>query len=366
MIAVFTLALHPVAIRIWIASWKKCGGLIGSAAFLAFSMTAFTSLGGLATRTDHANTEHQHEINTENSTQSQIKVLETERDGLKFKRTTQETVDAAKRSADAAKTAKERECGNGDPKQRGPFCRDKETNEEAANKALTEAQSNKDATERFEQIKLDLDRLRPKTGQNSVSSTDPLLAFLKTIMSAAWATFLAGWEKVFLAVVYDICMVASMIGIEVLGHIPTKRREDKVEMPAKPQSVSTTPASIQPVRTEPALIEADAEPVTPAKLPPPARPKLAVVKSEPFGNVNDYVVARLETAPEHQLEFGEMYCDYEAWCSAQGLRPLTVEQFAEALKRVCSKARVRIQRKDGTAYLIGLRLAQQSIESASA
>jgi hypothetical protein len=63
---------------------------------------------------------------------------------------------------------------------------------------------------------------------------------------------------------------------------------------------------------------------------------------------------------------GETYRDYEAWCAEQKLRPLPVEQFAEALKRVCDAAGVRIQRKGGTAYLIGLRLAQQDVESASA
>ena len=45
--SVFTLALHVAAIRVWVLGWCKSGAVIGLAGFLAFVMTAFTSLGGL-------------------------------------------------------------------------------------------------------------------------------------------------------------------------------------------------------------------------------------------------------------------------------------------------------------------------------
>jgi hypothetical protein len=40
--------------------------------------------------------------------------------------------------------------------------------------------------------------------------------------------------------------------------------------------------------------------------------------------------------------------------------------LAEALKRVCSAAGVRIQRKDETAYLVGVRLVQPMQDGAEA
>jgi hypothetical protein len=185
MVAVFTLVLHRVAFQIWIAGWRKAGGWIGFGAFLAFVMTAFTSLGGLPTRANHTTTERQHEIDNEGSTKRQIQALEKERAGMTFRHTTQAMVDAAKRAADAATKAKEDECW-----QRGPLCRDKETKEEAANKALAEAQANKDATDRSIQIKSDLDRLRPQTGQNKVGSADPLNKLLTDIIDV-YAALLA-------------------------------------------------------------------------------------------------------------------------------------------------------------------------------
>jgi hypothetical protein len=69
------------------------------------------------------------------------------------------------------------------------------------------------------------------------------------------------------------------------------------------------------------------------------RPKPRLVSDQPpAGDVNDYVIARLQAAVKHQLEFSGTYRDYEAWCAAQKLRALTVEQFAETLKGICTAA----------------------------
>jgi hypothetical protein len=129
--AVFALVLHLVAFRIYVAGWCKTGAGIGVAAFLAFVMTAFTSLGGLASRTDHVTAERQHEIDAKDGTKRQIAALEKERDGMTFRRATQAMVDAAQRAADTATKTREDECA-----KRGPLCRDKEKSEETAIKAL--------------------------------------------------------------------------------------------------------------------------------------------------------------------------------------------------------------------------------------
>jgi phage/plasmid-associated DNA primase len=73
--------------------------------------------------------------------------------------------------------------------------------------------------------------------------------------------------------------------------------------------------------------------------------------------VSDYVLARLEFAKGCEIEFGEAYTDYTAWCVTRGSEPLSPELFAEAMKRLCEKARVRVQRKAGSAVFVGLRVA---------
>jgi Cdc6-like AAA superfamily ATPase len=78
------------------------------------------------------------------------------------------------------------------------------------------------------------------------------------------------------------------------------------------------------------------------------RPKL-VSSGPPAGGVSDFVVERLETAKGSEIGFGEVYEDYIAWCRKGGADPLDAELFADAMKRICERARVRIRASGGTA-----------------
>jgi hypothetical protein len=185
MVAVFTLVLHVAAIRTWVLGWRKSGAAIGFAAFLAFVMTAFTSLGGLASRSDRVIAERQDVLDTKADTKQQIADLTKERAALKFTRITKGAVDAAQQVADAAKLTKERECGGGDPRQRGRFCRDKEDGEGVALASLATATTNKAATDRFDEIEAQLKKLRSLKGETGVGSVNPLRDLLATIDDAA-------------------------------------------------------------------------------------------------------------------------------------------------------------------------------------
>jgi len=182
--AVFSLVLHMLAIRVWVMGWRKCAVAIGFAGFLAFVMTAFTSLGGLASRSDHVLAERQGVLDTKASTKRQIDELVAERAGLTFKRASQTTVNAAKLVADAAKQARELECG-----KVGDNCRKRRDAEAAALAALTKAQENKAATDRFDQIEAELKSLRAQKGETTVGTLDPLKTLL-TVVMGAWADLL--------------------------------------------------------------------------------------------------------------------------------------------------------------------------------
>ena len=105
--------------------------------------------------------------------------------------------------------------------------------------------------------------------------------------------------------------------------------------------------------------ETEEQPVQPTKPPTSfkALPKPKLVSSRArAGSVSDYVLARLEAAKGCEIEFGDAYADYTAWCGTRCSAPLSPELFAEAMKRLCEKARVRVRRKAGSAVFIGLRL----------
>ena len=65
-----------------------------------------------------------------------------------FVATDEAAVTAAKRAADTASDNRRAECGNGDPKQRGPNCRQREVDEKDAADRLAAATSAKVSTER--------------------------------------------------------------------------------------------------------------------------------------------------------------------------------------------------------------------------
>ena len=96
----------------------------------------------------------------------------------------------------------------------------------------------------------------------------------------------------------------------------------------------------------------------------PPRPKL-VSNKPPAGSVSDYVVARLEAAKSAELEFAQAYEDYLTWCRRRAIDHLDSELFAEAMKRICAKTRIRIKAKSGTAVFEGVRLSE-AVPSAQA
>ncbi len=69
------------------------------------------------------------------SDEAEFKRLQAQRDAMPaFVQTDAAAVEAAERAADTATNAKNAECGNGRPKQRGRFCREKEEAERVAAK----------------------------------------------------------------------------------------------------------------------------------------------------------------------------------------------------------------------------------------
>ena len=333
MVAVFTLVLHVAAIRAWILGWHKVGLAIGVAGFLAFVMTAFTSLGGLASRSDKVIAERQDVLDSKADTKGQIEALVKERVALQFKRTTKATVDAAQLAVDAAASARKAECGNGEPVQRGKFCRGKEDGEAAAIKKLTEAQENKAATDRFEQIENELRRLRSLKGDTGVGSANPLRDLLATIMGT-WADLLTSWQKAAFAVVYDVCMIATMISIEVLGHVPPS-------VAARARSPAPAPAEPEPARIE-----------------PPPRPRLVVSGGgRPTGSIPKILSAALEPAEGSRVEMAEIYAAYAGECARQCSLAVRPKEFVDPLQHFCSTCRIKTKILGGKVYLLNVRLA---------
>ena len=122
----------PVAVRLWFNRMRGLSAFIGLIAALAFIVTFTNSLGGIASRADKVQAQRSRILDARNEDRRELERLEQQLADLgNYAPTDQATVDATRRVADTATTAKERECGGGDPKQRGKLCREKEESERA-------------------------------------------------------------------------------------------------------------------------------------------------------------------------------------------------------------------------------------------
>lgn len=332
-VSLATLTLHVAAIRIWVGGWRKSGGFVGIIAMLAFVMTAFTSLGGLATRADKVVADRQEAIDTRTDTKKQIADLEAEKAGMKFTRATQATVDAAQRAVTAAEQARDQECT-----KLGENCRKRQDAVGTFLTALGTAQVNKANTDRFDQIVRDLKALRDTGKTSGTGSADPMNALLGKVMGA-YAEVLTSWQKVIFAVVYDLCLVALMISIEAMGHVTqAKRRQPEiVEM----EPIIETPAPVQ-------------------NLPKPRRPRLVATTAKPTGNVPAIVAIIMEPGAG-RTSIVDLFKSYRVECANQGKEPADLAAFVLAVKALCKQAGIKIVAEGQHAYLSGVKIKEKRV-----
>lgn len=327
---------HAVSARLWPKS-HALSIVIGVVCGIALIVNLSNSLGALAGRADKSTVERVALNKRVKSDEAELARLQSQRDALPaFVPTDEAAVTAAQRAADTATANRRAECGNGDPKQRGPNCRQREVEEKGAADRLVVATSAKAATERAAKLEADMTTIRRRLSSAgpvvTVNVQGSALARLFRLPDTE-ADFAATVQQFGMAAIVELLIAFALIAWEMLRPAP--------EAQAPPIKES----EIQAVEI--------AEPPAPFKALP--KPKL-VSNRAPAGSVSDYVLARLEAAKGCEIEFGEAYADYGAWSAARGADPLSPELFAEAMKRLCEKARVPVKRKEGSAVFVGVRL----------
>jgi hypothetical protein len=163
---------------------------------------------------------------------------------------------------------------------------------------------------------------------------------VKTLLAAiigAWADLLTAWQKTVFAVVYDTCLIAVMIGIEVLGHV------------ARPVTHAASP-TIDAVPAPTKAVEAPAIEVPVSLLP---KPRLVAQEKARTKGVALYLAERLQPKRGARVELEECQVDY----AASGLRPLTTKEFVESLQHFCSACRIKTRVIGDEVYLLDVQLA---------
>jgi hypothetical protein len=326
-VALLALILDMLAIRVWVSGWRKCGAFIAFAALGCFLMTATTSLGGMVTRSDRVQAERQRVLDSKQDAQTRIAELTAERQQIgSVPYTTGAAVEADKRLAEAATAQRKAECGENNEK-RGPNCKAKELAEAKALEAVATASANRAGTDRIEAIETELRQLRSQRATSAgVVNANPLGAAMALIFGSAAADAMTARQQAIFALIFDVALLAIMVGVEVLGHA------EQVPSPAA-----------APIATS---VERD--------IPEAPKPRLVSDQVAAF-SVSDYIGERIEVCKGSKLKFRDVFRDYEATAVRHGKPALDIGQYTDSLTKLCQGTSVGAREIGGVVYLMNVR-----------
>jgi hypothetical protein len=338
---------HAVAVRLWRLS-QPASISVGVVSAAALLLNLSNSLGAIAGRADTVTMERITKNRSIRAAETELKRVTDLRTAMPaFVQTDADAVEAARRAADAATIAKERECGGGDPRQRGRFCRDKEDAEKTAAEALAQVSAAKAATDRATKLEVDAQKQREK-----LADLGPLV--IVNVLGSAIAKlfrlpddeadYAATAQQFGIAVVAELIIVMCMISWEVLGQA--------VPVASRPEDVASKTNSATP-EVAPHL--------TPVY---PARPKLVAANNEPPpGSIPKIMTAALEPAAGKRVELEEAFSAYAGACDTEGRRAVPPGHFVDPLRKFCKAAGIRIKDEGGHVYLMNVRLADERSRS---
>lgn len=316
---------HAVAVRLWRRSKLTALG-VGLVSCAALLLNLSNSLGAIAGRQDTAQQERIEKNRQIRAAEAELKRLTGLRNAMPaFAPTDSAAVSAAQRTADAATRARNAECGNGDPNERGKNCRSYEATENDANNKLVQVTAARAATDKATELETDAKAQRDKLAALgpivTVNAQGSALAKLFRLADTE-AAFAATAQQFGLAMVVELLIVMSMIAWEVMGRAPR-----------------TTPLAERRVN-----------------FAAPTKPKLAArTDTTPSGALIRIMTAALEPAEGERADFADCYREYAARCGAYGVPALPVQVFAEGLRRFCDACGIRVRRSGNTAYLVNVR-----------
>jgi hypothetical protein len=346
-IALCAFIFDAAAVRLWFMRHYAGAVVIGLIAAAALVVTFTNSLGAIAARGDTTQAERRKAKTDSAADLADLKRIARERDGMVFVPVTAEVVRAASETVRSADEIRQRECGAGDPRQRGPSCRQRESEEQAKRDALAAILANKALTDRAAKLDQDAETVRAKLGKAPpVEKANPLGETLELLLGAA-AAALTAWQQAVVAAVFELCLVGVMVIFELLGQAGGRAAaQDKAEPPDR-----------QPAR---GLMPAQAVAKPSASSTGRGRPKPAPA----LASVKTFIGERVSPADGERVEMKALVQEYRAWCAGRGSGPIHLESFLEEVEKVCRKIGIEIVNDAQRVYCLNIRI--EATESANA
>jgi hypothetical protein len=321
-IALCAVAFHGIAIRLWVQGAHKTAGLIGIIGALAFLISVGNSFGSVATRSDAVEAQRQTITDTRSDNRRELTRLEAQLAALgSFQPVDQTAVDAATRAAETARQNRRLECD-----KRGPNCRQRETEEKAADDKVATATTNKATTDRAQDIETRIAGVRTALGKSDgVASANPVAKAWADALPWLNANAMVSGLKSGSALVFELCILAAMIAFEMLGHTTPTRRVEADTAPSDPVTASdkvplptalvVPPATALEVPSDTPLevpYDQGAVGVVETKIVTPKQaPKVPSVASA----VRDFMASRIDTGIKGvSIQAGDFRKALKDWC----------------------------------------------------
>jgi len=304
LIALCACLFDAAAVRLWFMRHQAGLVMIGLIAAAALIVTFTNSLGAIAGRADSTQAERIRAKADQADDRTELSRITRERNALSFTPSTDEAVKAAHEAVITAERIRVAECGNGDPRQRGPNCRQRETEEQGKRDALASVLASKALTERAAQLDADAARVRAKLAKAPrVQNANPLGAVLEQMIGAT-AAALTAWQQAIVAGVFELCLVGVMVIYELLGHTSGGQPKGGAKVALVADSTI-----------------AEARRTVPSR---PTRRSKAPAKCNPLvGSVKTFVHDRVFPADGERIDMKALTADYRACCAQKGVRGQT-------------------------------------------
>jgi hypothetical protein len=291
--------------------WGITAGLVAAVAMVA---NLSNSLGAIAGRADKTTAERIKATDGRRNDQAELARITRERGEMPaFTTATAETVSAAREAVAAAERTRKAECGNGDPSQRGKFCRAREDDEAKAHDALTKAIANKAATDRATALDASAEAVRRRLeAAPAVAKVNPTAETLGRVFSLP-AELAATWQQVATVVVVELLIAFALVAWEMLARTPGT---------------------------------------------PPGPGGAAGANMIPFaaGDPAKFALARLAHSPGRTVAVTDLHEHYAEWCLRHGLRALARSDFEKQFLALASFAGVKRRQVKGRTVCLDLAL----------
>lgn len=340
MIAAGAFAGPACAIAVAHNDRKVAGAVLGILAALAILANWSHTLGAIAHRGAGTEAASAKAKADEKDARAELVRISAERSGMVFAPATVEGVQAARDAVAAAERVRGAECD-----QRGRFCRQRESEEQAKRDALAAILVAKAASDRAARLDTEAAAIRAKLAKaaptKEANSLGEALGRLLPWLPAATAATL---QQGLVSAIAELLIAAALALPELLRRErPAVARREPEPVPAvsEPQEVAS-PAT-EPARRPRSI--AGVELIEP--------PKPAAV-----GGVVEFMLACLPRKRGRDAAVTTIYARYRRWCEEQtpALAALEPVAFAEQFKALCERAGVRTDRRGERVYCVDVAL----------